>query len=155
MKSNNSNHYHMKKTNNSLRFSAVILTVFLVSLSVFSFQKPADVSVLNKSEKKIETLTTENFNSFVNEDIALVDFWAAWCYPCRLQNPILEDVNSLMGDKVKMGKLNVDENKAISTTYGITSIPTLIIFKKGKVVERLSGLQQKDALIATLNKHIE
>lgn len=145
----------MKKTNNSLLNSAVIFTIIMVSLPFLSFQKPANMSGKSNNEKKIETLTTENFNSFVNEELALVDFWAAWCYPCRLQNPILEDVNSQIGDKVKIGKLNVDENRSISSTYGITSIPTLIIFKKGKVVERLSGLQQKDALLATLNKHIE
>lgn len=144
----------MKKRNNSLRYFAVFFMVVLFSSTLFSFQSPEIQSSHDEYVRKIETLTTENFNLFINEEIVLVDFWAAWCYPCRLQNPILEEVNTQMGNKVKIGKLNVDEHKSISSTYGITSIPTLMIFKKGKVVERLSGLQQKDALVAILNKHL-
>lgn len=136
--------------------SRFILSVIVISgLFTFSFVKPTDEQSSKDKNRKIETLTTENFDDFVQGKIVLIDFWASWCYPCRLQNPILEEVNTEIGDKVKIGKVNVDENKMLSSTYGITSIPTLLIFKKGKVVERLSGLQQKDPLIATLKKHMD
>jgi thioredoxin 1 len=143
--------YNFKKPALTLLFPFAVLIVFF-SLS-FTFHQ--NKSEGNKKGNKIETLNSDNFDDFVKDKLVLVDFWASWCYPCRLQNPILDEVNTEMGNKVKIGKVNVDENRMLSNTYGIVSIPTLLVFKKGKVVERLSGLQQKPQLVATLQKHMD
>jgi thioredoxin 1 len=76
----------------------------------------------------------------------VVDFWAEWCGPCRMIAPALEEIQGAMGDKVKIVKLNVDENPAIAQKYGIMSIPTLMIFKNGELASRQVGAAPKAKL---------
>ncbi len=84
----------------------------------------------------------------------LVDFWAAWCGPCKLLGPTIEELHKEMGDKVKVGKVNVDENQGLASTYGIMSIPTVLIIKGGKIVEQFIGVQPKSVYVDALNKHM-
>lgn len=102
------------------------------------------------------TITDANFDEQVvkNAKPVLVDFWAVWCGPCQVQGPIVEDVASSMGDKVVVGKLNVDENPNVAQKYGIMSIPTIMIFKGGTVVKQFIGVQSKETLLGELNKLI-
>lgn len=80
----------------------------------------------------------------------LVDFWAPWCGPCRMQGPILEKVVNSGEISAKIGKSNVDENPGIASQYGITSIPTLILFENGKEIERMIGVQNEASLLGKL-----
>jgi len=98
-------------------------------------------------------LTDSNFETEVlNSDIpVLVDFWAPWCTPCRMVAPIVEEISHEYEGKVKVGKLNTDDNQAVASQYGIMSIPTLMIFKGGKVVERIIGAQPKGALTGKID----
>lgn len=91
------------------------------------------------------TLTAENFESEVlNSEIpVLVDFWASWCGPCRMLAPILEDVAAEYDGRVKVGKVNVDEQPALAAKFGIMSIPTLMVFKGGERVDTAVGLRSK------------
>lgn len=84
----------------------------------------------------------------------LVDFWAPWCGPCKMIAPVLEEIDSEIGDKLKIAKLNVDENPDTSGRFGVMSIPTLMVFKDGEVVEKLVGFQPKEQLMDALNKHL-
>lgn len=86
--------------------------------------------------------------------VALVDFWATWCGPCQMMGPIIEEAAKEMGDKAKIGKLNVDENPKTAEKFGIMSIPTLVFFKAGKEVNRLSGVQSKETLVEEMGKLI-
>ena len=100
-----------------------------------------------------------NDNNFKEEVLnsdkpVLVDFWAAWCGPCKLLGPTIEELHKEMGDKVKIGKVNVDENQALAAVYGIMSIPTVIILKGGKIVEQFIGMQPKGVYVDALNKHM-
>ncbi len=97
--------------------------------------------------------TDQNFKEEVLESKVpvLVDFWALWCAPCQMQEPILEEVAKELEPKAKVGKLNIDENKKTADQYQVMSIPTLIIFKDGKVVERLTGVQSKETLVGKIN----
>jgi len=84
----------------------------------------------------------------------LVDFWATWCGPCLRVAPIVEDLAKDNAGKLKIGKLDVDENPGTSSEYGVMSIPTLIVFKGGKEVDRITGALPKSAIQSVLNKHL-
>lgn len=85
----------------------------------------------------------------------LVDFWAEWCGPCRMVAPVLEELNKSHGDKVGFVKLNVDENPQTAAQYRVTSIPTLNIYKGGKVVKQIVGAQPKSRILAQLSDFID
>jgi thioredoxin 1 len=76
----------------------------------------------------------------------LVDFWAPWCMPCRMQTPILESLQGKLGENAKIVKVNTDDQSALAQKYGIMSIPTLMIFKDGQVVDQMIGVQTEQAL---------
>jgi thioredoxin 1 len=103
------------------------------------------------------TLTENNFESEVlNSKIpVLVDFWAPWCGPCRSMAPVIEDLAKEFEGKVKVGKVNVDENRNLAGTYGIMSIPTLIFFKNGEKVDQLVGYTSKSALVKKFDSLVE
>lgn len=84
----------------------------------------------------------------------LVDFWAPWCGPCRMQAPVLEDVQSQLGDSAIIAKLNVDENPETAQEYGIMNIPAMIVFKRGREVDNFVGLTRAPAIIETLKKYM-
>jgi thioredoxin 1 len=84
----------------------------------------------------------------------LIDFWATWCGPCRMIAPIVEEIATEYEGKVVVGKVDVDANQNIAINYGIRSIPTLIIFKDGKVVEQIVGAVPKKHIVERLNAHV-
>lgn len=103
------------------------------------------------------TFTDQNFDEeVIKSDVpVLVDFWAEWCGPCKMQGPIVEELaKDFEGKNVKIGKLDVDANQESAGKFGIMSIPTLAIFKNGEVAEQLTGLQPKEVLAEKLNSHI-
>ena len=103
-----------------------------------------------------QIFTDNNFEIEVlqSDKPVLVDFFATWCGPCRMQGPIIEELAVEMGNKVKIGKMDVDQNPQIAQKYGIMSIPTIIIFKDGEIKETLVGLQTKEILKLALEKLI-
>lgn len=106
-----------------------------------------------------DTLATYTDGNWQNEVLqsaqpVLVDFWADWCVPCKALVPIMEAVATHFNGKLKVGKLNVDENGMVAEQYSIRTLPTLLVIKKGQVSEQRVGLMSKDALIKLLQPHL-
>ncbi|MDE6582791.1 MAG: thioredoxin [Duncaniella sp.] len=96
-----------------------------------------------------------DFNELINSSKpTLVDFYATWCGPCKMQSPILEELKGKVGDAANVVKIDVDRNQEVAARYQVRSVPTLIVFKNGEPVWRASGLHQLDVLEAKLKEHM-
>ena len=106
--------------------------------------------------EKIANLTTDSFKSAINASTTpvLVDFWAPWCGPCKAIAPTLEELANELDGKLTIAKVNIDDHDSIAAEYGVRAIPTMILFKAGKVAETLVGMMPKAALKAKLATHV-
>jgi thioredoxin 1 len=104
----------------------------------------------------IGNVTDTGFQADVldSETPVLVDFWAEWCVPCHMVSPVVEEIGAEKGEHLKVAKLNIDENPDATRTYGVMSIPSLILFKSGKEVARVTGARPKDAILRDLDPHL-
>lgn len=136
------------------------MTVLLITASIlvlaggyvyFSYKRLKNIPEVEKS-LKIKDLTDKNFNNQIKNNISLVDFWAPWCMPCKMMAPVLNEIaeNSLSG--VQVCKVNVDEHKSLAARHGIRGIPTTILFKNGKEINRFVGVKSKDFIINQIKK---
>jgi thioredoxin 1 len=99
--------------------------------------------------------TNANFADMLQDDkLVIVDFWAVWCGPCRMLSPIVDEIAEEMADKVTVVKCNVDDCEDIAMQYRIMSIPTLIFFKNGEIVDKTVGAMPKSALVEKINAHL-
>lgn len=101
----------------------------------------------------MEELTNQTFDTAIASGLTLVDFWAVWCGPCRMQTPILEELSRELSDNQKIAKVNVDQQRDLALKFGIQSIPTILVFQDGRLVDRLIGVRMKDELKQILNEH--
>mgnify|MGYP003300174914 CR=1 FL=1 len=132
-----------------MKQKAFILTIIL------SLFMAIDNMVYADKGGKVKEVTEKSFEKNISKGVVIVDFWATWCRPCLMQAPIFEEAAKEMKGKVAFLKIDVDKAKNIASKYRISSIPTLIVFKDGKEVTRTMGTQQKENIIAVLNKVLE
>lgn len=105
-------------------------------------------------DKPIE-VTDETFTKVIREQpLVVVDCWAAWCAPCRMIAPVIEELAQAYAGKILFGKLNVDENQGIATEYQIMTIPTLLVFKNGKLVDRIIGAMPRQSLEPKITNYL-
>jgi thioredoxin 1 len=104
----------------------------------------------------IGSVTDQEFQTAVldSDTPVLVDFWAEWCVPCHMVSPVVEEIGRDKGEALKVVKLNIDDNPDATRTYGVMSIPSLILFKGGQEVARVVGARPKDAILRDLDPHI-
>jgi thioredoxin 1 len=98
-------------------------------------------------------ITDSNFQAETSNGLVLVDFWAEWCGPCRMVGPVLEEISKEYGSKVTIKKLNVDENQETAQALGIQSIPTMLLYKDGKIVDKLVGALPKTQIKSFIDRH--
>lgn len=97
----------------------------------------------------------ETFNDAISEDrLVLVDFFATWCQPCKMMHPVLEQVKAVLGDKIRILKVDVDKHGQTAVQYGIQSVPTLMLFRNGQILWRQSGAMSKPELLAVINQYL-
>jgi len=131
-----------------------VLAVALVAYIAWSYRKlqkappPAD-------HPNIKNLTQNNFRQLAGGGLILVDFWAPWCGPCKLVAPILNEIADEQTGKLRIGKVNVDNQQTLAAKYKVRNIPTLVLFKNGKEVKRFVGVKPKKALMSELAEYLQ
>lgn len=130
--------------------AAFLLVAFLASffLNYYKMKKTPVV----EDNGKIKKLSDQNFEHQIKSGIMLVDFWATWCMPCKMMAPVLNNLSEELTGNATVGKLDVDQNRAASAKYGVRSIPTLVLFKNGKEINRFVGVKTKDFLLKEIQK---
>jgi len=123
----------------------------IIVLRWIAMQKIKNTPLVADNEK-ILTLTDKNFQQQTKNRLVLVDFWAEWCAPCRMMAPVLNNVASELNGKAFVGKVNVDHFQSLAQKYKVRGIPTLVLFKDGKEVNRFVGVKTKDFLLKELKK---
>jgi thioredoxin 1 len=131
---------------------------YIIAGSIIGFVLYSFIKAKNKMNKppseNVKILTDETFHSTVKSGVSLVDFWAEWCGPCKVQGPIVDEVADEIGDKANICKLDIDHNQKIAGQLGIQSIPTMLLFKDGKIVEKFVGVKPKGVLLKAITAHI-
>lgn len=108
----------------------------------------------NTTQSTAIKVTEANFTDLINADSpTLIDFWAPWCGPCKALGPTIDELASDFAGKSSVGKVNVDDNSSLAAKYGVSSIPTVLVFKNGQVIDTLVGLRPKDAYAKVLNEN--
>lgn len=107
------------------------------------------------ANEKVTNLTKDTFNEFINGDIpCLVDFWATWCGPCQMLGPVIDEIALEYDGKLKVGKVNVDDEPALSQEYRVMTIPTVLIFKNGEIVDKNIGAVPLESMEEFIDKNI-
>ena len=130
---------------------AVIITV-LAALYILARRQMKNIPVVADSDK-ILTLTDKNFQFQTKNRLVLVDFWASWCAPCRMMAPVLNDVASELTGSSHIGKVNIEQFQSLAQKFQVRNIPTMILFKNGKEINRYVGIKSKDFLLDQLQKY--
>ena len=106
------------------------------------------------NNNQIPELSNNEFGKFIKKGLVLIDFFAEWCMPCMMMAPVIEELNEKMKGKVKVGKVNVEDNSKIAQKFGVSSIPNFVLFKDGKPIDQFVGSVSEDELESKLKKFL-
>jgi thioredoxin 1 len=135
--------------------TATVIIVFLLALAFYVYKAQAKLKAtpMVSDSEKIITLTETNFDHQTKNKLMLVDFWAAWCGPCRMMAPILNELSLELEGNQHIGKVNIEEYPSLAKRFNVRNIPTLIVFKNGVEVARIVGVRNKEYLQKQMNAH--
>ena len=126
-----------------------IILSFILILNIFARTKMKSMPKVADNEK-IFTLTDHNFNQLTKGKLVLVDFWAEWCAPCRMMAPILNEVANELPEGSYVGKVDIEQYQSMAQRFNVRNIPTLILFRDGKEINRFVGVKTKDFLLKNM-----
>jgi thioredoxin 1 len=133
-----------------------LVVIGVVVAAVFIFRTIAMAKMKNTpmvaDHAKVLTLTEQNFQQQTKNKVVLVDFWATWCAPCRMMAPVLNDVATELKGNSHVGKVDIQQYQSLANQFKVRSIPTLILFKNGKEINRFVGIKSKDFLLKEMAK---
>lgn len=137
-----------------MQTTLIVTGVLIVAFFVFRFFAMAKIknTPMVADHVKILNLTDKNFQQQTKNKLVLVDFWAAWCAPCRMMAPVLNDVASELTGNSLVGKINIEQQQVLAQKFKVRSIPTLILFKNGTEINRFVGIKSKDFLLKEIAK---
>ena len=130
---------------------AVIIIAFLGTMYILARVKMKNIPVVADSDK-ILTLTDKNFQHQTKNKLVLVDFRASWCAPCRMMAPVLNDVATELNGNSHVGKVNIEQYQSLAQKFQVRNIPTMILFKNGREINRFVGVKNKEFLLQQINK---
>jgi thioredoxin 1 len=135
-----------------MNIALIILAIILAIAGYlyYAVRKMKNLPEVEKSQK-IKDLTDKNFNNQIKNSLALVDFWAPWCMPCKMMAPVLNEIAEEAECKVQVCKVNVDQFQVLASKYGIRGIPTTVLFRNGKEVNRFVGVKSKSFIMDQIN----
>ena len=108
------------------------------------------------ADNNVPELTNGEFEKFIGEgEVTFIDFFAEWCMPCMMMSPLIDDLAEEFEEKVNFGKVNIEDNQEIASKYNISSLPTFVLFKEGKVLDQLSGAKTQEELSEFINKYLK
>jgi thioredoxin 1 len=131
--------------------AALVVALSAATWSITQPRATAAPAATEKAMSNVIHLNTEAFPKLIAQSKpVIIDFWAPWCGPCRTQGPILDQVSLLVGDRAIVAKVNVDEERQLAAQFGVSSIPTLVVLKDGKVIKQFVGVQQAETLVRAI-----
>jgi thioredoxin 1 len=134
---------------------AIVATIAAIPVAGCSRKGAGEQNANSSSSALVRTLDESNFDAEVEKGVTLVDFWATWCGPCKMQAPIVEQVAEKLQGKAKVAKLDVDKAPKIAKRFGIQAIPTLYVFKNGKLERQFVGLTTAESLVSSINSVVD
>lgn len=137
-----------------MNISVIIIIGLIGTFGIYifySFRKMNNMPMVS-DHAKIKILTDQNFQNQIKTGVTLVDFWAEWCMPCKMMAPVLNTAAEELNGNATIGKINIEQHSAMATKYKVRSIPTLILFKNGKEINRFVGGKTKDFLLKEIKK---
>ncbi|MFZ4522259.1 MAG: thioredoxin [Bacteroidales bacterium] len=135
-----------------MQTTLIILGVLVVFAGYlfFNYRRMKNIKA-GPDNPRIKILDDKNFAHQINKGISIVDFWASWCMPCKMMIPVLNEVAEEVGDSVTVCKVNIEQYQSVAQKYNVRNIPTMLIFKNGKEVDRVVGVKTKNFLLTRLN----
>ena len=130
---------------------AAVIVAFLGTLYILARVRMKNIPLVDDNEM-ILTLTDKNFQHQTKNRLVLVDFWASWCAPCRMMAPVLNEVASELSGSNHVGKVNIEQFQSLAQKFQVRNIPTIILFKNGKEINRFVGIKNKEFLLQQINK---
>ncbi len=137
-----------------MQTTLIVIGILIVSFIIFRYYAMAKIknTPLVADHVKVLTLTDTNFQQKTKGKVVLVDFWASWCAPCRMMAPVLNDVASELNGNSQVGKVDIQQFQNLANQFKVRSIPTMILFKNGKEINRFVGIKSKEFLLKEIVK---